>query len=61
MALFSLDALVDMGMATEMVSAEFIGFNLGEVLKDIDDLTAPGIEPAPTAVTNSGGQLTLPM
>jgi hypothetical protein len=51
----------DMDMAPEMVSAEFIGFNLGEVLKDLDDLAAPDLEPMPDAVANPGGQLTLPV
>jgi hypothetical protein len=51
----------DMDMAPELVSAEFIGLNLGEVLKDIDALTVPGIEPTPNAAANPGGQLTLPM
>jgi len=51
----------DMDMAPEMVSAEFIGFNLGEVLKDLDDLAAPDLEPMPDAPANPGGQLTLPV
>jgi hypothetical protein len=51
----------DLDMAPELVCAEFIGFNLGEVLKDLDDMTAPDIEPMPDAVANPGGQLTLPV
>lgn len=50
----------DLDMAPEMVSAEFIGFNLGEVVKDLDDLTAPDLESMPDTV-NPGGQLTLPV
>lgn len=50
----------DLDMAPEMVSAEFIGFNLGELLKDLEDLQAPDLEPEPEAV-NPGGQMTIPV
>jgi hypothetical protein len=51
----------DIDIAPEMVSAEFIGTNLGEVLKDLDDLAAPELEPMTDALANPGGQLTLPL
>lgn len=51
----------DMDMAPEMVSAEHIGFNLGEVVKDLEDLMRPDLEQADDAPSNEGGQLTLPV
>jgi hypothetical protein len=51
----------DMDLTPEMVSAEHIGFNLGEVVKDLEDLMHPDLEPMPDAPSNQGGQLTLPV
>jgi hypothetical protein len=51
----------DMDLTPEMVSAEHIGFNLGEVVKDLEDLMRPDLEPKPDAPSNQGGQLTLPV
>jgi hypothetical protein len=42
----------DIGVAPELTAAEFIAFNLGEVLEDL--------EPIPGTV-NPGGQMTLPV
>jgi hypothetical protein len=51
----------DMDLTPEMVSAEHIGFSLGEVVKDLEDLMRPDLEPMPDAPSNQGGQLTLPV
>jgi hypothetical protein len=51
----------DMDLTPEMVSAEHIGFNLGEVVKDLEDLMRPDLELMPDAPSNEGGQLTLPV
>jgi hypothetical protein len=51
----------DIDVCPELACAEFIGAGLGELLKDIEDLSASGIEPMPDAVANPGGQLTLPV
>lgn len=51
----------DMEMATEMRCAENIAFNLGEMVKDLEDLMTPELEPCPDASSNPGGQLTLPV
>jgi len=51
----------DMDLTPEMVSAEHIGFNLGEVVKDLEDLMRPDLEPMPDVPSNQGGQLTLPV
>lgn len=48
-------------LETELSSAEFIGFNLQELVRDIDAVKAPDLVPAPQATTNPGGQLTLPV
>ena len=50
----------DLDMAPELVCAEFIGFNLGEVLRDVQDLMAPDTEPEP-GHDNQGGQLLIPV
>jgi hypothetical protein len=44
------------GVAPELTAAEFIAENLGEVLRDVQDLMAPGTEPEP-GHDNQGGQL----
>ncbi|WP_290643904.1 hypothetical protein, partial [Aquabacterium sp.] len=49
----------DLGMGPELVSAEHIGFNLGELVKDLEDLTLPEVEAIPDAPANPGGQLAL--
>ncbi len=51
----------DIHVAPELTAAEFIAFNLGEVLQDLADLQAPDLEPMPDALANPGGQLTLPV
>lgn len=49
------------GVASELTASEFIATNLGEVVKDLEDLTAPDVEPMPEAPANVGGQLTIPL
>jgi hypothetical protein len=49
------------GVAHELTMCEFIAANLGEVVRDIEDLQAPDLEPMPDAMANPGGQLTLPV
>jgi hypothetical protein len=51
----------DIHVAPELTAAEFIAFNLGELLEDIEAIQAPDLEPAPDAMVNPGGQLTLPV
>jgi hypothetical protein len=51
----------DIDVAPELTAAEFITFNLGEVLQDLADMQAPDLEPTPDALANPGGQLTLPV
>lgn len=55
-------ALVEhnIGVASELTAAEFIAENLGEVLRDVQDLMAPDTEPEP-GHDNQGGQLLIPM
>lgn len=48
------------GVAPELTSAEFIAENLGEVLRDVEDLMAPDTQPDPDH-QNQGGQLLIPM
>lgn len=50
----------DIGVASELTAAEFIAENLGEVLRDVQDLMAPDTEPDPEH-DNQGGQLLIPM
>lgn len=55
-------AVVEDGIAVapELTAAEFIVENLGEVLRDVQDLMAPDTEPDPEH-DNQGGQLLIPM
>lgn len=46
----------DIGVASELTASEFIAENLGEVLRDVQDLMAPDTEPEP-GHDNQGGQL----
>ncbi|MGC4062954.1 MAG: hypothetical protein QM749_19780 [Aquabacterium sp.] len=46
-------------LETELTAAEFIAFNLGELVHDIEAIKAPDLEPIPDALANPGGQLTL--
>ena len=48
------------GVASELTAAEFIAENLGEVLRDVQDLMAPDTEPEP-GHHNQGGQLLIPV
>jgi hypothetical protein len=50
----------DIHVAPELTAAEFIAYNLGELLQDLDAIQAPNLEPVPDTV-NPGGQLTLPV
>jgi hypothetical protein len=50
----------DIHVAPELTAAEFIAYNLGELLQDLEAIQAPDLEPVPDAV-NPGGQLTLPV
>jgi len=50
----------DIAVGPELTAAEFIAFNLGEVLQDHEAIQAPDLEPVPDTV-NPGGQLTLPV
>lgn len=50
----------DIGVASELTAAEFISHNVGEVLRDVQDLMAPDTEPDPEH-DNQGGQLLIPM
>lgn len=50
----------DIGVAPELTAAEFIAQNVGEVLRDVQDLMAPDTEPDPEH-DNQGGQLLIPM
>ncbi|MFY9458860.1 MAG: hypothetical protein WAP57_03795 [Aquabacterium commune] len=56
------DAVVEhsIGVAPELTAAEFIAENLGEVLRDVQDLMAPDTESDPEHY-NQGGQLLIPM
>jgi hypothetical protein len=51
----------DIDVAPELAACEFIASNLGEVVKDLEDLKKPEIEPMADAPANAGGQLTLPV
>lgn len=55
-------AVVEDGIAVapELTAAEFIAENLGEVLRDVQDLMAPDTESDPEHY-NQGGQLLIPM
>ena len=55
-------AVVEDGIAVapELTAAEFIAENLGEVLRDVQDLMAPDTEPDPDH-QNQGGQMLIPM
>lgn len=56
------DAVVEhsIGVAPELTAAEFIAENLGEVLRDVQDLMAPVTEPD-RSHQNQGGQLLIPL
>lgn len=50
----------DIGVASELTAAEFIAENVGEVLRDVQDLMAPDTEPD-AQHDNQGGQLLIPI
>ncbi|MDI1259590.1 hypothetical protein [Aquabacterium sp.] len=51
----------DLDVTPEWKACQFIALNLAQVVKDLDDLRAPDLEPAPDAIANPGGQMTLPV
>lgn len=51
----------DIHVAPELTAAEFITFNLGELLQDLEAIQTPDLERIPDAQANPGGQLTLPV
>jgi hypothetical protein len=51
----------DIPVAPELTASEFIAYNLGELLEDLEALQSPDIVAAPDAPSNPGGQLTLPI
>lgn len=51
----------DADVATELTAAEFIAWNLGELVHDLEAIQSPDLEAAPDAPANPGGQLALPV
>jgi len=51
----------DADVAAELTAAEFIAWNLGELVHDLEAIQSPDLEAAPDALANPGGQLALPV
>ncbi len=50
----------DLDVVPEWKACQFIALNLAQVVKDLEDLQTPDLEPEPEAV-NPGGQMTIPV